>query len=86
MDRPQLTESQADDVEVEPDELPALLFWAGLLAAVSPPLGLASLLPEPDSLDPDDGESELAGVDEESESDELPEDERDAEPLRESLL
>lgn len=77
-----------DDVAVEPDEL-LLVFSAGLLAALSPPLGVASLLPEPDPLDPEEPESEPDVFVDESESaelDELLEDERDAEPLRESLL
>lgn len=73
----------------EPDELLAPLFSVGLLAALSPPLGLASLLPEPESPDPDEEDSELEGFDEESDSDELLpllDDGRDAEPVRESLL
>lgn len=81
--------TQSDDFAAEPDELLALLLSAGLLAALSPFLGLASLLPEPDSPDPEELASELDDFDDESESeelDELVEDARDAEPLRESLL
>jgi len=58
-----------------------------LLAALSPPLGVASLLPEPESPAPDEDESEV--FDEESDSDELLPllaDDRAAEPVRESLL
>jgi len=93
---PQLDDRALDDFVAEPDELLALLFFsAGLLSALSPPLGLVSLLPEPEpepespeleSPEPEDDESELADFDEESESDELLEEEREAEPLRESLL
>ncbi len=76
----------------DPDEA-LVLFSAGLLEALSP-LGLTSLLPEPESPDPDDDDpadddSELEDFDEESGSEELLEpfdDDRDADPLRESLL
>ncbi len=79
---------QSEDFLADPDEALALLFSAGLLEASSP-LGFASLLPELESLGLVDDDSELADFDEESESEELLEllgGDRDADPLRESLL
>lgn len=80
--------TQSDDFLAEPDEALALLFSEDVLVALSP-LGLPSLLPEPESLAFVDDDSELADLDEESESDELLDvlaDERLADPVRESLL
>lgn len=79
---------QPEDFLADPDEALALLFSAGLLEALSL-LGLASLLLEPESLVVGDDDSEPEDFDEESESEELLallEEDRDADPLRESLL